>query len=284
METKKKALVKQFCICCKEKGKSTNKEHIFPQWILKKTNTFSNPIRGTAGPKKIPGKHCVIPLCEECNSILGKELESPVSKIFENIESGKGFNDYEAELLVRWMWKVTGMFYWLERATVEEDYGFINIKERCLNNIEMPRDRISLAVALIENEWVEKFNQSPMGIDVIPVHSNVLAAGVFSRVAIIVYYTQFDNMIPELFTKYKLSNTPIMMNPNFRIYPKTGFNKGIEAVGKTVLISNGRLLNAHENDALEQILFGIKATKENDESIPEEYKEFVRKIESKNKR
>lgn len=267
--------MKQLCICCKEEGKSSNKEHVFPQWILKKTNTFSNPIKGTAGTKKIPGKHSVIPICIECNTALGNILENPVSRILENIEAGKGFSDYEAELLIRWMWKITGMFYWLERAKDKGDYGFINIKERCLKNIEMPRDRISLAVSLIENEWVEKFNQSPMGIDVIPENSNVLAAGVFNKIALIVYYTEFEKLVPELFTKYKLSNIPSMLNPNNRIYPKTGFKKGNEAVGKTTLISNGLLLKVHENEALKQMINAIKATKENDESLPEEFKTYI---------
>lgn len=278
METKKKALVKQLCICCKEKGKSSNKEHVFPQWILNKTNTFSNPIKGTAGEKRIPGKHCKIPICEECNTKLGRTLENPVSKIFENLESGKGFNDYEAELLVRWMWKITGMFYWLERAEDDDDYGYSSIKDRCLKSIEMPRDRISLAISLIENEWDEKINQSPMGIDIIPENSNVLAAGVFSRVVLIVYYSKFEKLVPEFFTKYKLSNIPFMMNPNNRIKPKISFKKGDEAVNKTVEIANGLLLDAHEKEALNQMFSAIEATKENDESVPAEYKRYVNKV------
>ncbi|USK98223.1 hypothetical protein [Bacillus tropicus] len=270
MSNKKKALVKQLCICCKESGKSSNREHIFPQWLLKKTNTFYNPIRGTAGDKKITGNNCVIPICEDCNTTLGKKLEQPVSIIFENLESGKGFNDNEAELLVRWMWKITGMFYWIERANDVDNYGFINIRDRCTKNIGMPRDRISLAVSLIENERDEKFNQSPMGIDVIPEHSNILAAGVFNKVAIIVYYTKFEKLVPNIFTKYKLSNLPILMNTNNRILPKRGFKTADEAVNKTYQISNGELLDAHKFEASKQFIDIIEAAKRNDESIPEE--------------
>lgn len=270
--------MKQFCICCKESGKSTNREHIFPQWILRKTNTFSNPIKGTAGEKKITGKNCVIPICEDCNSILGKKLENPVSLIFDNIESGKGFSDFEAELLIRWMWKITGMFYWIERAEDEDDYGFGRIIDLCLNYINMPRDRISLAVSLIENEWDEASNQSPMGIDVIPEGSNIFAAGVFSRVALIVYYTKFEKLVPDLFTKYKLSNIPLMMNPNKKIYPKVGFKHGNEAVDKTIEISNGLLLDFHESEAEKHMMHAIEAAKQNDDSLPEEFRSYLNRI------
>src|SRR6056297_886001 len=99
MGNQEKSLVKKVCICCQEQGKPTNKEHIFPQWILRITNTFNNPIKGTAGAKRIPGKHCVILICEDCNSEFGRLLETPVSRIFRRIEAGKGFNDLEAELL-----------------------------------------------------------------------------------------------------------------------------------------------------------------------------------------
>lgn len=273
---KQKSLVKQLCICCTETGKSSNKEHIFPQWLLKKTNTFSKPIKGTAGTKKIPGKHCVIPICEECNTALGKELESPVSRIMEQIESGAGFNDQEAEILIRWLWKITGMFYWLERADDTDSYGYINIKERCLQKIEMPRDRISLAVSLIEQDFDDGSGQTPMGIDVIPLHSNVLAAGVFNRVAMIVYYTKYEKLVPDAYTKYTLSNAPLVMNQTKRICPKAGFATSAEAVGKTVLVSNGPLLHAHETDALEQMMHMMQAVQADDGSLPEELAAYVR--------
>ncbi|NGM84788.1 hypothetical protein G5B47_20505 [Paenibacillus sp. 7124] len=49
MENQDRELVKQICICCAEKDKKSNKGHIFPQWLLKKTNFFPNPIKGTTG-------------------------------------------------------------------------------------------------------------------------------------------------------------------------------------------------------------------------------------------
>ncbi|NGM84789.1 hypothetical protein G5B47_20510 [Paenibacillus sp. 7124] len=78
------------------------------------------------------------------------------------------------------------MFYWIERSETEDDYGFVSLKERCLKPIENPRERISIAFSLIENEKNENFEDTAMGIDVIPKLSNVLAAGVFHKTAIIV--------------------------------------------------------------------------------------------------
>lgn len=284
MEINKKALVKKLCICCGEKGKKANKEHIFPQWLFHKTNTFSIPIRGTAGPKKIPGKHCVIPICEECNSELGKKLEEPVLKIFTQLESSCGFNDYEAELLIRWMWKITGMFYWIERAEREEDYGFVSLKNKCLNPIEPPRDRISIAISLIENEWSDKYADTPMGIDVVPELSNVLAAGVFNKAAIIVYFTKFEYLIPDTYTKYRLSKIPLVLNPNKRIQPVIGFKNGDEAIVNTAKIANGSLLTFHEKEAEEQIIQSLKAIRDKDPALPTGFEEYFSKVISSKKK
>ena len=87
---------KNRCICCEESNKEMNREHIFPQWLLKMTNTEQDMFFSPYG--KVPGKTYTIPLCKECNSKLGSELEVPVSKIFRSIEGGNGFNDYDAEL------------------------------------------------------------------------------------------------------------------------------------------------------------------------------------------
>ena len=38
---------------------------------------------------KVPADQATVPLCEECNSKLGTELEGPVRTIFNAIESGE---------------------------------------------------------------------------------------------------------------------------------------------------------------------------------------------------
>ncbi|CAI6035703.1 hypothetical protein PAECIP112173_00811 [Paenibacillus sp. JJ-100] len=283
MSNQERALVKQLCISCTERGKKTNKEHIFPQWLLKKTNTFSNPITGTAGNKKIPGKHCVIPICEECNSELGRILELPVSKIFERIENNQGFNDFEAELLVRWMWKITSMFYWIERSKDEDDYGFVSVKDRCLKRIENPRERISIAISLIENEKDEKYEDTAMGIDVLPKYSNVLAAGVFNKTAIIVYYSKYDHLISNNFTKYQLSSTPFLMNPEKRILPIMGFREPGEAISKVISVVNGRLLLSHEYEAVMQLKQLTEEAKKKNSFLSKEAQKYFKRIKKKNK-
>ncbi|ARU59967.1 hypothetical protein CBW65_01990 [Tumebacillus avium] len=276
-----KALVKQLCICCGESGKATNKEHVFPQWILKKTNTFNNPISGLFSDKKLPGKNCVIPICIECNSELGLNLEAPASQIFERIESGAGFNDHEAEILVRWLWKITGMFYWINHSTDKDQYGFISLKNKVLKPIESPRDRITLAITLTEDEFEEDVD-SPMGIDVLPRLSNVLAAGVFSKTAIIVTNTDFAGSIPDNYTKYTLSSVPMMMSPNYKIHPKVGFQTGTEAVGITITTAMS-LLHPHEMYAANEWLSFIRLTREDSTFLPNEFKDYTRRVMMKDR-
>lgn len=93
--------LKDKCIVCERENKPMSKEHIFPQWLLERTKTRKEKIGWIYG--KVSAGKCTIPICEECNRDLGTELEGPVSGIFKLIESGNGFNDYEAELLIRWM-------------------------------------------------------------------------------------------------------------------------------------------------------------------------------------
>ena len=73
---------KHKCVCCEESGKEMSKEHLFPQWLLKMTNTEQDLFSSPYG--KIPGISFTVPLCKECNSLLGTKLEAPVSKIFRS--------------------------------------------------------------------------------------------------------------------------------------------------------------------------------------------------------
>ena len=244
--------LKGICICCEKKGEKSSKEHIFPKWLLKKTNTYDNPITWIGLDRKIPGKDCVIPICEECNNELGIQLENPVSQIFERIENGLGFNDHEAELLVRWMWKMNGMFHWMVHPRATYSDGNCTLKERALSGIIDSRDRISIAVSLIKDSS-EDFVDHPLGLDVLPRFSNVLTAGVFLNIAIIVFYTVFRELIPNDYTIYTLSSVPLLMNPNYKIYPKCGFTTGSDAVGVTFKTANDKLLLAHEILVLEAL-------------------------------
>lgn len=215
------------CIVCECDDKEMSKEHIFPQWLLNRTNTRKDKINWLG--RKVPASSCTIPICVDCNAQLGIELEGPVSKIFESIENGNGFNDCEAELLVRWLWKINGMFYW-SICNENWKYGYNTLKERVLSPIESPRNRISIVISLIEDDK-EDFGCSPIGLDTFSIFSNVFCAGVFSKISIAVIYSKFaEHVNKDKWSVYTLSSAPLLMNPNYRIFPKVDFKTGSEAV------------------------------------------------------
>ena len=160
---------KHQCVCCERTGQKMNKEHIFPKWLLQHTNTRKDMFDWVYG--KVPGDKATVPLCEECNSKLGTELEGPVKKIFDAIESGEGFNDNDAELLIRWMWKIVGLAYWTI-CNKNWKYGFITLKEHVLTKIPLPRSRISIALSLIEDPN-EEYGCGPVGLDAFSLYSNI---------------------------------------------------------------------------------------------------------------
>lgn len=240
---------KHKCICCEESGKKINREHILPQWLLKMSHAQQDLFNSPNG--KIPAISLTIPLCEECNRKLGAELEKPVSNIFKAIENGEGFNDYDAELLVRWIWKINGMFYW-SFCNDNWKYGLITLKEHVLSQIVQPRDRISIAVSLIEDAE-EDFGSAPVGMDSVSFYSNVYGAGVFSKICLVVFYSQFSRYFDESrWTVYKLNNAPMLLNPKNKIFPKYGFKTGSEAITyvQTYFGNNSIIYMEHEKYVL----------------------------------
>ncbi len=69
------------------------RKHFYPKWLLKRTVCEKDLLNSPYG--KISGNKLTVPLCKESNTQLGQELEVPVSYI----EKGRGFSDFEAELL-----------------------------------------------------------------------------------------------------------------------------------------------------------------------------------------
>ncbi|MEZ4627019.1 MAG: hypothetical protein R2912_02605 [Eubacteriales bacterium] len=149
--------------------------------------------------------------------------------------------------------EMTGMFYW---GLCDEDwkYGLVRFYERVVEPICMPRSRISIGVSLTDDSY-QNYNYAPVGVDCIPRFSNVLAAGVFSDLSILVFYSKFRELIPDqIWTIYQLSDTPMMQNPQKKTYPRVGFRTGDEAIKATkhLVRSSGELNLAHEKEALEQ--------------------------------
>lgn len=240
---------KHRCVCCQRTGQKMNREHIFPQWLLKHTKTKKDSFSWIYG--KVPADQITVPICEECNTRLGTELEGPVAEIFNAIESGRGFNDNDAELLIRWMWKIVGLFYW-SICNEHWKYGFITLKEHVLSKIDLPRSRISIAISLIEDAD-EDFGCAPVGLDAFSFYSNIYSTGVFSKLCIVVIHSGFAKYInQDTWTIYRLSDCPLVLNPNNKIYPKIGFKTGSSAIQymKLVFGNESTIFKKHENAAL----------------------------------
>lgn len=62
--------------------KDFNGEHIIPDWVLRRFGLFDNEIILPNGDKKKYARYKV-PCCVECNSMLGREVETPVSKLLD---------------------------------------------------------------------------------------------------------------------------------------------------------------------------------------------------------
>lgn len=93
------------CFICgkSEDEKQFNDEHIIPRWILKRFKLFDKKI---TLPNKVPfmyGRY-VIKCCAECNTLLGKRIETIVSKgLTEDYAESLVFFKKNKELLFVWL-------------------------------------------------------------------------------------------------------------------------------------------------------------------------------------
>lgn len=236
---------KDRCVCCERTGQKMNKEHIFPKWLLQHTNTRKDMFNWIYG--KIPADQVTVPLCGECNSKLGTELEGPVKTVFNAIESGEGFNDSDAELLIRWMWKIAGLVYWTI-CNEHWKYGFRTLKDHVLSKIIQPRHRLSIALSLIEDPY-DEHGCAPVGLDAFSFYSNIYAVGIFSKLCIVVFYSSFEKYIdPNIWTVYRLSDHPMVLNPKNKVYPQCGFKTRDSAINYVKLFfgNESQIYKKHE--------------------------------------
>jgi hypothetical protein len=71
-------------ICCRELvDVGISREHVLPNWILKKYKLHSVEITLPYGndPRRYAGH--TIPCCKDCNSLMGRKLEQPVRRLLE---------------------------------------------------------------------------------------------------------------------------------------------------------------------------------------------------------
>lgn len=63
-------------------AKAFNGEHVLPWWLLKRYDLFQRNVTLHDGQIRTYGQY-KLPCCIECNSLLGRDLETPVSKLLE---------------------------------------------------------------------------------------------------------------------------------------------------------------------------------------------------------
>jgi hypothetical protein len=124
-------------VACGSRTNPKNKEHPFPQWLITRTKTDRTSIRWIPG-NRIPADEATLPLCRQCNRDFGDQLEAPMSRILDDIEADRGLSDNEAELIVRWLWKIEGLLWHVSHPT--HDYSSkYTLRERVLRPLDAIR-------------------------------------------------------------------------------------------------------------------------------------------------
>lgn len=158
-----------------------------------------------------------------------------MSRVFDDLEAGRGMSDAEAELLVRWLWKLEGLI-WTFMNPKDIYTTQYTLRQRVLRPIDKVRSSLVLAVALIDT-IDPAYGAAPLGIDSLNIHNAIYVAGVFSRIAMMVLLEDFVAMLPPAFSRYHF---PPDTDPSSRaklFYPKVGFANDTEAVIVTVIVA-----------------------------------------------
>jgi hypothetical protein len=217
------------CVACGLVMAKPTREHYFPKWLIERTNTIHEGI-AWGGKPNVSALAATVPLCQRCNFDFGRELESPMAAIFDDIEASRGLSDYEAELVVRWMWKFEGLA-WRFRHPRDVYSVKYTLRDRVLNPLDEIRGRLTLAIALTERRDPD-FLEGAMGIDSWNVHNAIFVSGVFSRVAIVVCLTELSDELPAPFSKYPLAAHRLDSGTDAKLFhPAIGFPTCGDAVG-----------------------------------------------------
>jgi hypothetical protein len=220
--------LKQACAGCDEFRPKTNKEHFFPKWLLRRSKVTKIKWKG----EEISPWSATIPLCEDCNSVFGRELEAPVSRLFADIEAGRGLSELDADLLTRWMWKGLGLDWMAEHPGVPYTPRY-SLRERVLRTIDDIRSEILIAVSLAEKIDPAFGVEAALGFDSTNEIDAIFASGVFCRIAIIVSYRMFDGLIPSKFSKFYFSEKGDDLSTAKIWFPNVGFRYDTDAVATT---------------------------------------------------
>ncbi len=189
-----------------------------------------------------------IPLCKDCNSAFGKELEVPCSEIFTDLESGRGLSETEADILARWMWKGLGLLWMAAHPGIPYTPRY-SLKERVLRPLDEMRTEMTIAISLAEKISPQYGGEAAMGFDSSNEVDAMFASGVFCRIAVIVSYSQFESAIPTRFSKFQFSPRSNPLATTKLWFPKIGFRDDDEAIDITQAAS-ATLSELHDGFAL----------------------------------
>ena len=117
-----KVCEEKVCFICAEESSEPTKEHIVPDWILKRFSLYNQKIQLPNGTL-LPYRQYVLPCCMSCNQLLSRELEAPISKAFK-----AGFEGVEDFLMKG---NRSTLFVWL---------ALIFVKMHCKDN-SLPLNR-----------------------------------------------------------------------------------------------------------------------------------------------
>lgn len=81
-----------------------NDEHVIPRWVLKRCDLFQKTITLMDGQVRTYGQY-KLPCCQDCNTLLGREVETPVSELLAG-----GFEAIVERLDIS---KIQLLFLWL---------------------------------------------------------------------------------------------------------------------------------------------------------------------------
>src|ERR1700752_770887 len=93
------------CFICgaKPKDKAFNNEHILPDWVLRRYDLFARKITLPNG-NTVRYDRYTVPCCVDCNSLMGREIEEPISKaVNAGPEEFANFIRHNGLHIIRWM-------------------------------------------------------------------------------------------------------------------------------------------------------------------------------------
>ena len=120
-------------------SKVFNDEHILPRWLLKRYNLFNETITLPNGQTRTYSTH-KIPCCEECNSLMGREVEKPLSKLLEGGCDAINDNIRDGGLLK--------VFVWMALIFLKS-----HLKDRALRMNLDQREGVETIAAALDYDW-----------------------------------------------------------------------------------------------------------------------------------